>query len=193
MSARQKRLGASLLVLLVAFLLVLAGCSDSTSGSAADDPASQGVADPVAADCTDFGTWREAQDAYDGDPGAFAGLDVDGDGVACVDELAQPEYEDAWATAYPEACASVFDESSTGSLYGDDGTEYIAGDCENADPGPSGWEPDAYSDPDADGSRDGWQAACEETFGSAVAFGDLHLEDEGIDLSQADCENESPY
>lgn len=34
-------------------------------------------------DCSDFGSWEEAQEAYEDDPSDPNGLDADGDGVAC--------------------------------------------------------------------------------------------------------------
>ena len=184
-----RRLAMSLLVV-AAVSPLSTGCGSGASGP----PAAPGVA-PVGSsrDCADYLTWRDAQDEMDADAELAADLDSDGDGVACADELGQPEYEEAWSEAYPEACAAVFDESSTGALYGDDGTEFTDTDCESADPGPGDWEADGTSEPSDDGHRDGWQSACDETFGPSVASGDLQLEDEGIDVGQADCESESPY
>jgi hypothetical protein len=143
--------------------------------------------------CDDFVSWRDAQDALEADPDVNQALDPYGDEVACVDDLAQPEYEDGWSDGYLEACGWVFAASSTGALYGDDGSEYTVFDCENADPGPGDWEVDTFSEPGDDGGRDGWTAACEETFGPSVAFSDLQLEAEGIYVTQFDCENENPY
>jgi hypothetical protein len=187
----------ALLIMLTGLVgLLVAGCDSGSdvgpSGGAAVDPTPAQVL-AVSASCTDFPTWREAQDEMEADSETNVDLDEDGDGVACAEDLGQPEYEEAWSEAYPEACASLFDESSSGALYGDDGTEYTNIDCESADPGAGEWEADAFSEPADDGHRDGWQSACEETFGPSVAFGDLQMEDEGLFVTQSDCENQSPY
>lgn len=174
---------------------LLAGCGASATGGAGRVPLSTPAAAPVAAGgtCADYSTWRDAQDAFEAKPDESADLDSDGDGVACSAVLGQPEYEEAWSEAYPEGCAGVFGDSSTGALYGDDGTEFTSADCERADPGPGDWDADALSEPADDGHRDGWQAACDETFGPSGASGDLQLEGEGIQIGQIDCENRSPY
>jgi len=53
------------------------------------------------ADCLDFYSWRESQDALESDSSLQDHLDDDLDGIAC-NELAQTEYEDAWAIALTE-------------------------------------------------------------------------------------------
>lgn len=111
---------AASLVVVVAVGLLLAGCGGGATGGTTTGPAVNPAATPVASgdSCADYLTWREAQDALEAEPDVNADLDSDGDGVACSAELGQPEYDEAWSEAYPEACAGVFDESSTGALYG---------------------------------------------------------------------------
>jgi len=141
--------------------------------------------------CDRFGTWREAQDLYETDPELYATLDDDYDDIAC-NELAQAEFEEGFEEAYPEGCTAIFDDSSDGTLYDSSGYGYDETDCAGADPGPGDWEGDVGSEPRDEGSSAGWQAACEETFLTVVAD-DLQREDEGVYVTQADCELENPY
>lgn len=196
---RGPRLLAIALACVAALLaLVLSACGeDGTGGPAAydaapayEDPgAGAGVEPGYAPDCSDFYTWREAQEEPEADPALEEYLDEDLDGVAC-NELAQQEYEDGWASAYPEACEAAFFESPDGVLYLD-GVPYEAYECEGTDPGPRPWEADAYSEPEEDGSRDAWETACDEFFNGYVG-GDLYWGDD-IAVGQVDCELASPY
>ena len=174
-----------LLCLILGCALALSGCgSQAQSGGADVTPAAGAAASAV---CSDFSSWREAQDALDA-AGESDELDYDGDGVACVYELGQEEYEEGWDTGYENGCSWIFDQSTTGSLYSY-GTEYTVSDCENVVPYNKGaWEPDAFSEPAEDGEKAGWASACEATFG---AFGDLYWGD-AISVSQSDCEFASP-
>lgn len=95
------------------------------------------------------------------------------------------EYEEGWETSYPEACESVFYESPDGVLYLD-GVGYEQYECEDSNPGPELWEGGAYSEPEGDGLRDGWETACDEFFNGYVG-GDLFWGDT-VHVDRFDCE-----
>jgi hypothetical protein len=171
---------------------LLASCGSGDGGAPASPPPAEpspSLEPGAEADCSDFLSWREAQDALESDSSLEDYLDDDLDSIAC-NELAQTEYEDAWASAYPEACEAVFVDSPDGFLYLDD-VAYEQSECDGTDPGPSEWEGDSFSEPEEDGSRDAWLVACDEFFNGYVG-GDLFWGDD-IVVSSADCELASPY
>ena len=186
-----RRATSSILVIagLLAGLLLLTACNDP-AGSGGASPSPQGV-DPyeVPAECSDFSYWQEAQDALDLDSALETTLDDDYDGVAC-NELGQSEYEEAWPTGYAEACEAVFLESPDGVLYLD-GTGYEETECEDTDSGAVDWEADSSGDPEVDGKRDAWIAACDQFFNGLVG-GDLYWGDD-VSVSQYNCEEASTY
>ncbi len=161
---------------LLAAALLIGGCGN---GDGNDGPIPPG---PVA-ECSDVGSWREAQDELDADRALEASLDDDLDGIACND-LAQWEHAAAWPGAYVEACEAVFIDAPDGFLHaGGIGYEQI--DCENTDPGPAAWDGDRFSEPADDGREDAWMTACEWFFNDVGD--DLYLGDD-IAMSQTDCE-----
>ncbi len=196
----------ALTLLVVPLLALVAGCgSAGSTGGAGSGAANTGNGSTAAAveppdyppddsleTCDSFTTWRDAQDALDVSDYSDT-LDPDGDGVACADELGQPEYETGWDTGYEESCSWIFDQSSTGNLYDDSGTEYSDLDCSNADPGASAWAAAPNTEPEDTGSADGWISACEETFGTVTGYSDLQLADESVYVTQGDCEAASSY
>jgi hypothetical protein len=194
--ARRRARVAALALTTLAVLTCLTACEGRTTSPAGGEQPAPKAREAVPpepdyelASCTDFYSWRDAQDELDADPALEDALDEDHDGIACND-LAQDEYASGWQEAYPEACGDVFFESPDGVLYAD-GIGYEQYDCESTDPGSGDWEGDAYSEPEDDGLRDGWQAACEEFFAAYVG-GDLFW-GEDVVVSQTDCELASPY
>lgn len=191
-------------VLLACIVGLAAGCAGTGDG---DDsaPSMEPPADRIddgqtdiddaefeAPECSEFMTWRDAQDALELDDGHAPYLGADGDGGACQ-ELAQTEYENGWGTGYPEGSASIFFESPDGYLYSS-GIQYESFDCESADPGPGEWDfaTTLSEEPEADGAHDGWEAACATTFENVVGD-DLYWGDDEVWVTQTDCEVANAY
>ena len=181
--------------LCLACALLASACGESASEVGPTPASPEGAYvepeddDDASGSCDDFYAWRDAQDALDGDPGLEEALDEDYDGVACND-LGQSDYEDAWPGGYAEACEAVFFESPDGVLYLDD-IGYEQYECEGTDSGAGDWEGDAYSEPETDGARDAWSAACDEFFNGYVG-GDLFWGD-SVSVSQTDCDLANAY
>lgn len=190
------RLAIAFAILVALPTVWLAGCggadSDANPGPVAPVVDEEQSSFESSADCFDYFSWREAQDALDLDAGLADDLDPDGDGGAC-DDVAQSEYENGWAEGYAEACQAIFFESPDGTLY-DDGVGYDALDCELAEPGPDFWSyPDApFDEPEAVGAREAWNAACGQTFVYVVGS-DLFWGDGEVVVTQTDCEMQNPY